>query len=206
MNESKKPKKVVRNDEGKVVPEHCSCGGKIGVFIEGEPIYKCAACGKYYGTMPFLKKALNESLNKENKNMKKKTITLNESQLRNIVKESVTNILKEGFFDKFFGKNWAPFNAVGKALLLAAENAIKAIIHDRLKGKGQPISINRIEVAHMMLSEFVKDEDYYKKYVPISCVSKLNWYLTTGNEPDVLNAIKQAYDNIRKKMMAGQAL
>lgn len=60
MNESKKPKKVVRNDEGKVVPEHCSCGGKIGVFIQGEPIYKCTACGKYYGTMPFPKKALNE--------------------------------------------------------------------------------------------------------------------------------------------------
>lgn len=60
MNESKKPKKVVRNDKGEVVPEHCSCGGKIGVFIEGEPIYKCTACGKYYGTMPFPKKALNE--------------------------------------------------------------------------------------------------------------------------------------------------
>lgn len=194
-------KKVVRNDEGKVVPEHCSCGGKIGVFIEGEPIYKCTACGKYYGTMPFPKKGLNESLNRENKNMKKKTITLNESQLRNIIKESITNILNEGFFNKFFGKD-----VVGKALLTAAENAIKAIIHDRLKGRGQPISINRIEVAHMMLSDFVKDEDYYKKDVPLSCVCKLNWYLTTGNEPDVLNAIKQAYDNIRKKMMAGQAL
>ena len=60
MNESKKPKKVVRNDKGEVVPEHCSCGGKIGVFIQGEPIYKCTACGKYYGTMPFPKKALNE--------------------------------------------------------------------------------------------------------------------------------------------------
>lgn len=208
-------KKVIRNDEGKVVPEHCSCGGKIGVFIEGEPIYKCTACGKYYGTMPFSKKSLNESLNRENKNMKKKTITLNESQLRNIVKESVTNILKEGFFNKIFSKNreasngkqdWAPFNVVRKTLLTAAENTIKAIIHDRLKGRGQPISINRIEVAHMMLSDFVKDEDYYKKYVPLSCVCKLNWYLTTGNEPDVLNAIKQAYDNIRKKMMAGQAL
>lgn len=59
INESKKPKKVVRNDEGEVVPEHCSCGGKVGVFIEGEPIYKCTACGKYYGTMPF-KRNLNE--------------------------------------------------------------------------------------------------------------------------------------------------
>lgn len=95
-------KKVVRNDEGKVVPEHCSCGGKIGVFIEGEPIYKCTACGKYYGTMPFPKKSLDESLNKKNKNMKKNAIKINESQLRNIVVESVKNVLKEDYI----GKNW----------------------------------------------------------------------------------------------------
>ena len=88
-------KKVVRNDEGKVVPEHCSCGGKIGVFIEGEPIYTCTACGKYYGTMPFPKKTLNESLNKENKNMDKKVIKLNESQLRETIKKTIAKMLSE---------------------------------------------------------------------------------------------------------------
>jgi len=52
LNESNK--KPVFNDEGKLVPEKCDkCGAKIGVYICGEPIYKCTKCGKYYGTMPF---------------------------------------------------------------------------------------------------------------------------------------------------------
>ena len=105
MNESKKPKKVVRNDKGKVVPEHCDCGGKVAVFIQGEPIYKCTACGKYYGTMPFPKKGLNESLNKENKNMKKNVIKLNENALRQIVAESVKNVLKENRLSNLIGQD-----------------------------------------------------------------------------------------------------
>lgn len=53
LNESKTNKKVV-NDEGKIVPEKCEkCGGKIGVYICGEPIYKCSECGEYYGTVKF---------------------------------------------------------------------------------------------------------------------------------------------------------
>lgn len=71
-------KKVVRNDEGKAVPEHCSCGGKIGVFIEGEPIYKCTACGKYYGTVPFHKKT-----------------TIKESELRKMISEAIVKVIKE---------------------------------------------------------------------------------------------------------------
>ena len=57
MYESKK--KVVKNDEGEVVPEICpECGSKVGVYIMGEPIYKCTnkKCGKYFGTMPYSKK------------------------------------------------------------------------------------------------------------------------------------------------------
>ena len=47
-------KKVVKNDEGEIVPEKCDkCGGKVGVYIQGEPIYKCSKCGKYFGTVPF---------------------------------------------------------------------------------------------------------------------------------------------------------
>lgn len=36
-------------------PKVCSnCGSKnIGVFLQGEPIYKCKDCGKYLGTVPF---------------------------------------------------------------------------------------------------------------------------------------------------------
>ena len=54
VGENKKRKKVVKNDEGKVVPEFCKkCGGKVGTYICGEPIYKCSECGEYYGTVPF---------------------------------------------------------------------------------------------------------------------------------------------------------
>lgn len=53
LEESKKSKKVY-NDEGKLVPEFCEdCGEKVGLYICGEPVYKCSKCGKYYGTMPF---------------------------------------------------------------------------------------------------------------------------------------------------------
>lgn len=50
LNESKK---IIKNDEGEVVPDKCECGGKIGTYICGEPIYKCSECGKYYGTVKF---------------------------------------------------------------------------------------------------------------------------------------------------------
>lgn len=54
VHEGKKRKKVVKNDEGEVVPEFCKkCGGKVGTYICGEPIYKCSECGEYYGTVPF---------------------------------------------------------------------------------------------------------------------------------------------------------
>lgn len=34
-------------------PKKCpECGGKVGVFIEGEPIYKCVECGKFLGVVP----------------------------------------------------------------------------------------------------------------------------------------------------------
>lgn len=32
------------------------CGGKVGVYIEGEPIYKCMSCGEYLGTVSCSKK------------------------------------------------------------------------------------------------------------------------------------------------------
>ena len=55
-------KKVVKNDEGKTVPEKCDkCGGDVVVQIHGEPVYICKDCGKYFGTMPFPNN-LNESI------------------------------------------------------------------------------------------------------------------------------------------------
>ena len=62
LNESKKRKKTVYNDEGKVVPEFCDeCGSEVGLYIQGEPIYLCSNkdCRKYFGTMKF---TLNEEL------------------------------------------------------------------------------------------------------------------------------------------------
>lgn len=54
LNESKKRKKQVKNDEGELVPEKCDkCGGEVVCQIHGEPVYVCKDCGKYFGTMPF---------------------------------------------------------------------------------------------------------------------------------------------------------
>lgn len=47
--------KIRKNDKGKVVPDKCpKCGGKVGVFIKGEPVYLCSnkKCKKYFGTVP----------------------------------------------------------------------------------------------------------------------------------------------------------
>ena len=55
-------KKVVKNDEGGIVPDVCpKCGSKVGLYIKGEPVYLCSneKCNKYFGTKPF-KKHLNE--------------------------------------------------------------------------------------------------------------------------------------------------
>lgn len=55
LNETKRKSKTKPrlNDEGDVVPQSCEkCGGKVGVYIQGEPIFKCSKCGKYYGVLP----------------------------------------------------------------------------------------------------------------------------------------------------------
>lgn len=50
----KKGGKLRKNDKGETVPEICpKCGGKIGVFLQGEPIFKCTKCGKCFGVVPF---------------------------------------------------------------------------------------------------------------------------------------------------------
>lgn len=55
LNEEKsKRKKQVFNDNGDIVPDLCDeCGNEVGLFLCGEPVYKCTKCGKYYGVMPF---------------------------------------------------------------------------------------------------------------------------------------------------------
>lgn len=52
----KKGGKLRKNGKGETVPEICpKCGGKIGVFLQGEPIFKCTKCGAYFGVVPFSK-------------------------------------------------------------------------------------------------------------------------------------------------------
>lgn len=42
------------NDKGEEIPEKCpKCGGKIGLYLRGEPVYLCADCGEYFGVAPF---------------------------------------------------------------------------------------------------------------------------------------------------------
>lgn len=42
------------NNKGEEIPEKCpKCGGKIGLYLRGEPVYLCADCGKYFGVAPF---------------------------------------------------------------------------------------------------------------------------------------------------------
>lgn len=41
-------------DKGKKVPKICDkCGGEVHVVIDGEPIFKCHDCHKYFGTVAF---------------------------------------------------------------------------------------------------------------------------------------------------------
>lgn len=53
ISEGKKKKKVARkNDKGEAIPDTCSCGGKIGLYMHGEPVWLCSKCEKFYGTLP----------------------------------------------------------------------------------------------------------------------------------------------------------
>ncbi len=108
LQESKK-KKVVYNDEGKVVPDICpKCGGKVVVKIQGEPIYICSNCGEYYGTMPF---NLSES---EETNIDNDEITYEDIQDMKLsneyteemrqIKQMMDEMLFESQFDELFDK------------------------------------------------------------------------------------------------------
>lgn len=71
---------TVKNDKGEKIPSHCKCGGEVHCYLQGEPVYKCEKCGKYFGTVPF----------KESKYNPKKII-VNESQLKLLNEETVAD-------------------------------------------------------------------------------------------------------------------
>ena len=73
--------RTVKNDKGEKVPSHCDkCGEKIYIYIQGEPIFKCGKCSKYFGTVQF----------NESKNSPKKII-VNEKQFKLISEEVVAD-------------------------------------------------------------------------------------------------------------------
>lgn len=52
-----------KNDKGEEIPKKCpKCGGDIGLFFKGEPVYLCKNCNKYFGTAPFKESTI---INKE---------------------------------------------------------------------------------------------------------------------------------------------
>lgn len=79
-------KKIVKNDNGEIVPEVCpKCGSKIGVYIEGEPIYRCSnkKCKEYFGTVPFPKSLQKEMDEMDKKIEKKKRLNERNAELDN---------------------------------------------------------------------------------------------------------------------------
>ena len=54
------------NDKGEKVPEICpKCGAPVRVYIQGEPVYLCTNCKKYFGTVPFRSKNKKKKVAKE---------------------------------------------------------------------------------------------------------------------------------------------
>ena len=97
VNESKK---VRRNDKGEAVPETCECGGKVCLQIHGEPVFICNKCGKYYGTMPFIKE--NFDVKKALKNLKKRRDPANIEDWDKELNED--NMINENFSSQVLAK------------------------------------------------------------------------------------------------------
>lgn len=135
----KRKKKVVRNDEGEIVPEKCpKCGGDIGVFIQGEPVYLCKNCKKYFGTVKFpskKKKAVMESVDPECECL----VAFMEAAVKNttILKDLIYPIIEKTFttqanvrkykmlISQFFEKNTPKLTTPGPQYLIVFGDADK---------------------------------------------------------------------------------
>lgn len=135
----KRKKKVVRNDKGEIVPEKCpKCGGDIGVFIHGEPVYLCKNCKKYFGTVTFpskKKKAVMESVDPECECL----VAFMEAAVKNttILKDLIYPIVENTFttqanvrkykmlISQFFEKNTPKLTTPGPQYLIVFGDADK---------------------------------------------------------------------------------
>lgn len=126
-------KKKIMNDEGKEVPEKCpKCGGDIGLFIQGEPVYLCKNCKKYFGTMKFpskkKSKPVTESVDPECDFL----VTFMEAAAKNtsILKDLIYPVIEKTFstqvnirkyvmlISNFFEKNTAKLTTPGPQFLI----------------------------------------------------------------------------------------
>ena len=135
----KRKKKVVRNDKDEIVPDKCpKCGGDIGVFIQGEPVYLCKNCKKYFGTVKFpskKKKAVMESVDPECECL----VAFMEAAVKNttILKDLIYPIVEKTFItqanvrkykmliSQFFEKNTPKLTTPGPQYLIVFGDADK---------------------------------------------------------------------------------
>lgn len=126
-------KKVRKNEDGETVPEACpKCGGKIGVFIQGEPVYLCKECKKYFGVVKFpskkKSKPVTESVDPECDCL----VAFMEAAAKNtsILKELIYPVIEKTFstqvnirkytmlISNFFEKNTAKLTTPGPQFLI----------------------------------------------------------------------------------------
>lgn len=78
-----------KNDKGETIPKICpKCGGKIGLFFKGEPIWQCQDCQKFFGVLPF----------KENTELKDKV--LSETMIKYLPEDAINLGDKVLFFNE----------------------------------------------------------------------------------------------------------
>ena len=126
-------KKVRKNEDGETVPETCpKCGGKIGVFIQGEPVYLCKECKKYFGVVKFPSKKKNKPVTESVDPECDRLVAFMEAAAKNtsILKELIYPVIEKTFstqvnirkytmlISNFFEKNTAKLTTPGPQFLI----------------------------------------------------------------------------------------
>lgn len=126
-------KKVIKNDKGEIVPEFCpKCGSKVGLYIQGEPVYLCSneKCREYFGTMPFPK-----NLNERNHQLDGKTYRLGKN-----TNQQIDNMAANNSGDKMINNMSNEKNATANCLYVR-QNRLRQMKKDnperyaRINGK-----------------------------------------------------------------------